>query len=349
MAVPVTTPLLAGSRVRASSHAGIEIVVPNPSGAQGFYIVHLAGLLSLCSPTVHDAVLLQQLSQVGPITPETVRQTAINVAMDGYAGHAAAVAAEQLLARDRARQVRTRFALMAALVEQLDPNAAALPRSPAAKQLELRAEAVLRRLSGAIGVPPSRLAEGVQALSEAYAPVGFPNDHAEARIPQVMDRLETTRIQIADWLQEDKANDVGGLGQAMADPLQLNCEIAASILHATRSRLANPRELLRHWIANPEEALAIAARPAWLLDGWDHFCLVWMSAETDLARRSTLLELPQYMPVLPREVADWTSMHVPAAATEQSCRVVSREDSWRTGGAAFALIERNEKLRAWSL
>jgi hypothetical protein len=61
-----------------------------------------------------------------------------------------------------------------------------------------------------------------------------------------------------------------------------------------------------------------------------------------------LLEMAPLIPVLPREVTAWTDIPIHADMLRQACRVTSREDGWRTGGSAFALIERNEKLLAMS-
>jgi hypothetical protein len=55
------------------------------------------------------------------------------------------------------------------------------------------------------------------------------------------------------------------------------------------------------------------------------------------------------VPVLPAEAGHWTDLPPPPEMQRQPCRVTSREDAWRSGGAAFALIERNEILRAMSI
>jgi hypothetical protein len=52
--------------------------------------------------------------------------------------------------------------------------------------------------------------------------------------------------------------------------------------------------------------------------------------------------------VLPREIKDWVDGAVAQVPFDEGCRVVSNNDAWRSGGAAFALIQRNEFLRARS-
>jgi hypothetical protein len=341
--------LLAGCRVRATEKTGIELVVPNPSGAQGYYILPPSGLASICAPTVHDVMLLQYLSDdPAEMTPEHVRGAAHRVAAEGFAGHEAAMAAEQAMARDRSQMMRTHHQLIASLMAQIAPNSRKVVGEPMlAKQIDGHADAILQRLAETLRCTPFLLASGLQAIAEAYAPVGFAHD--SARIPTVVQRLEDVASDMSRWLAEDRANDVGGIGQAMAETIRTGQDIGPAIVQEARGQLASPLALLRHWVSDAAAVIAIAHRASWLMDGWDTFCLVWMSADTDLLRRAVLLELPHYLPVLPREAVGWTSVSIPTAAMEPSCRVVSREDGWRSGGAAFSLIERNEKLRVRSV
>src|ERR1700712_5461419 len=39
VAVPFTTPMLAGTRARPAEKQGLELVIPNPSGGRGVYIM----------------------------------------------------------------------------------------------------------------------------------------------------------------------------------------------------------------------------------------------------------------------------------------------------------------------
>lgn len=339
VAVPVTTPRLAGTRVRQSARGGIEFIVPNPSGARGVYIVPLSGIASICPPTVHDTLLFRLLSGLQAVNPATVRRASLKIAQDGHAGRSAALAAERLADADRAQRQRTHAMLLAALA---DPAARGVAR-------DRQADAALDRIAPALGRTPSQLAAGLRVLADAFAPIGFPGNDAEARIPGLIRRLQQTCTELTGWIDRTPANDVGGLGRAVAVPMQMGWETGEIVVQHTRTALDDPLALLRRWAADPPSVLAFAARCDWLLDGWDQLCLVWLSAETDSARRAALLELPQLVPVLPREAAGLPDLKIPAEATWQACRVISREDGWRSGAAAHALIERNEVLRARGL
>jgi len=93
IAVPFTTPQLAGARVRPGEREGLELIVPNPSGGRGVYIVAWESMSAICRPTVHDCRLSAMVAGVRGVTPATIRQAARQAAAQGYAGRRAAVAA----------------------------------------------------------------------------------------------------------------------------------------------------------------------------------------------------------------------------------------------------------------
>jgi hypothetical protein len=113
--------------------------------------------------------------------------------------------------------------------------------------------------------------------------------------------------------------------------------------------LMDPAALLKRWIADPNSILAQAMRCDWLLDGWERVSLLWLTAASRASRRAALLEMAPLVPVLPHEVVEWTDPPIPQDAMSQACRVTSHQEAWRTGGSAFSLIERNEKLIAMSI
>ena len=349
IAAPFTTPLLAGNRLRASGREGVEIVVPNPSGSRGVYVLHWSGVRALCSPTVHDTLLFQRCCDLKVITPARVRQTALDVACQGHAGREAAAAAQAAIAHDRSQAVLAHFLLVTALVEQFDPHGQHATSSPDRQgNLERRASAVLLRIASSLGRPPAYLAAALMALGNLFAPVGVAATDRDARIPQLLRRLEDTHTDLASWLNADPANDIGGLGRAVTAALQRACESGTAALESTRSTVPDTAALLKRWIKNRDGVLACATRCDWLLDGWERVALLWFAATTVATRRAALLEMAPLVPVLPREAAQWTDLTIPLEAMQQTCRVTSNNDVWRTGGSAFALIERNEKLLAMS-
>jgi hypothetical protein len=347
VAAPFTTPLLVGTRVRQARPGDIELVVSSPSGGRGIYILNWPGVRALCNPTVHDTVLFRRCSQLPAITPALIRDTALEVALAGHAGPEAAAAAETAMTRDRARAMLANVLVVTGLLEQVDPDGRKIP--PAAQwteDLDWHARAVLHRIAPSCGRPPAQLAEGLMAIGAMFAPVGVASDDREARIPRLLIRLEETLADLSCWLDADPANDVGGLGMAITAAMRRACDSGAVVLASTRSVLADRLALLKRWMANAGDIRASVMRCDWLLDGWERVSLLWLSASSEPLRRAALLEMAPLVPVLPREVVEWTDTPIPPESMNQACRVTSKQDAWRTGGSAFALIERNEKLLA---
>ena len=74
VAVPFTTPMLLGARARPSDRGGIELIVANPSGGRGTYILPWVGICRLCHPTVHDTRLYQRIAGSQGVTPASISE-----------------------------------------------------------------------------------------------------------------------------------------------------------------------------------------------------------------------------------------------------------------------------------
>jgi hypothetical protein len=350
VAAPFTTPLLAGTRVRESTRSELELVVPNPSGGRGVYVLNWSGVRALCNPTLHDAVLSRQFSGLAVLDPARVRDAALQVALEGHAGREAAAAAGVAISHDRTQRLTAHFLLVSGLVEQLDPHGRKVASSPERMaDLDRRASVVLHRIAPSLGRPAAQLADGVMAVGAMFAPIGIAAGDRDARIPRLLIRLEESLTDLSRWLEADPENDVGGLGSAVAAAMRRACDSGSAVLEKTRMALTGPTNLLKCWTTDPDVVLARAMRCDWLLDGWERIGLLWLSAGTGASRRAALLEMAPLVPVLPREVMEWTDMPVPEEAMKQANRVTSNQDGWRTGRSAFALIERNEKILAMSI
>ena len=69
-------------------------------------------------------------------------------------------------------------------------------------------------------------------------------------------------------------------------------------------------------------------------------------AEGEAAQRAALAEIALIVPVLPREVAQWTGNACEMDFVLRHRRMVLRNEDWRTGAIVFELIARNERVRA---
>lgn len=347
VSVSFTTPMLAGARVRQSDHRGVEIVMPNPSGGRGIYVLNWPGVRALCNPTMHDTVLFKRFCRLATIDPASIRDAALEVACEGLAGRPAAEAAEAAIAHDSAQRVRARLRLVTALVEQEDPGGpSGTSAAERAAELDRRASLVLHRIALSVGRPAADLAAALTALGDLLAPVGVAGGDREARLPRLLMRLRDTAADPSGWLSSDPDEDIRGLGATIRAAMATAFQSGTAVLQKIRAALADPTLLLKRRINDPGGMVARSTRCDWLLDGWERVSLLWLSADSLASRRAALLEMAPLVPVLPPEVLQWADTAIPAEATAQLCRVTSHHDSWRTGSAAFRLIERNEKLLA---
>ncbi len=349
VAVPFTTPLLAGARVRLGAKNAPELVIPNPSGGRGVYIVQWSGVRALCNPGVHDTMLFRRLTSLERMDPGGIREAALAIALQGYAGVDAAAAARLTIDADRLLGLRVHFQLLTALLKQVDPAGCSEPVAPERNpEFDRRASNVLHAIAPAFGCPAAHLGTGLDALGEAFAPVGMTPDETRTRIPRLLGKLSTTRDSVVQWLDAAPANDIGDLGRTIVSAMAVAHRVGGALLTATKTALGHPAGVLNRWVATPLETMAIVSRCDWLLDGWEAVCLLWQQTDCDGGRMAALLEMAQVLPVLPREIGEWTDIPIPDSALDPSARVVSQNDEWRRGAAAFALIRRNEALRAMS-
>jgi hypothetical protein len=323
--------------------------VPNPSGGRGVYVVEWRGVRAFCNPTVHDTILFAGIARLPGVNPAAVRGVALDVALGGYAGRDAIAAAQSVRGGDRMVRLLTDFLLLAGLVEQGEPSGRKLTRlGDRTPEFDRRAGLVLRRLAEPLGCSAAHLTAGLAAIGEAFAALGLTPDHQTARIPRLITRLKEAEAALSRWLDSNPDNDISCLGQTVTAAMKLTSTTTDAVLADVRSLLRDPMTLLKRWVMQPDDPIALAARCDWMLDGWERICLLWKTASSTASRRAALLEMAQLLPVLPREINDWVGGQFPAEALDQSCRVVSGDDVWRSGGAAFGLIQRNERLRALS-
>ena len=308
VAVPFTTPNLVGGRVRAGK-AGLELVFANPSGARGTYVVAWAGVPDLSQPTLHDLQLLSVLGGLdqGAINPAKVRAAAHQVALDGAAGRQARSAALAAEAASAARSAATARHLAAALASAGDASAD-LP--------------------------------GLDRLAGTAAPLGFGPEAGVALIPQEVAALQGLLESLLAWAKVH-ADDA-----ALA---RLVAALAGEALAAASAALAAARHqdalaLVSAWRNRPDQVAAIAARPAWILDGWRLPGLVWADAAPGTA--AALTEVAHMAPALPQEAQAWTGLASDPALPGQLRRMLAA----RVDGAVLPstpdLVARNERFRA---
>ncbi len=323
VAVPFTSPALTGMRVR-SGGSQLELVLANPSGARGVYVVPWAAVPDMFQPTLHDLRLLATLdTRTGErevIGPAQVRAAARRVALEGAAGRQARAAVEAAMVADKARVAATAQYLVSALAFV----GAGCPTAPEA-----------------------------EALARVVAELGIGPNTADAPVPNAIAALGRLQDDLLSWAfqhPEDMAP------ARLVAALAANAAACAGVVLAA-ARHSSPAALMLAWRAGPGRVAALAARPVWILDGWRLPGLLWAAAAPGSS--AALTEAAQVAPLLPQEAEAWTGLPTDPAAAGLLRRVVAgragdaRAMEGRGSDLPAALtsdlIERNEQLRAMAV
>ena len=159
--LPFTTPFLLGGRIRRAERGGAELVLANPAGAEGVYILPWSAMPSLCAPTLHDRALWERAASAAlpELCPAMARRAARAVAESGFAGRDAARAATAAEAARRETVTAIHYGLLLELLRRIEPTDSAADGSP-----RVPTRTPLPGLNGACG-PPSAVCARRAALS----------------------------------------------------------------------------------------------------------------------------------------------------------------------------------------
>jgi hypothetical protein len=347
VAVPFTTPQLAGARIRSAERTGTEFVVPNPSGGRGVYVLHWGAVRQLCRPTVHDTLLHQRISRLPSMDPGAVRLVARQLAVEGLAGHEASLAAAASAQSERTELVLVNFLLLVLLMEQVEP--AGLPISADTErtpELDRRARRIVTHVAGSIGRGAAQISADLEALATLFVPIGLEAAMPPARLPRMTARLESAAETLGKWAGQFPDDDCASLASSLSRSAYLTAGCAVMSISAARRLTGDMRNLLRLWAGNPAEIAKQTAGPEWILDGWERFCLLWETADTISVQRAVLREMAQLVPMLPKEAASWGNEREELEKLEPVLRAAQLNTSWRSGGGSHGLVARNERLQA---
>jgi hypothetical protein len=348
VAVPFTTPALFAARARPADRRGIELVVPNPSGGRGVYILPWAGVCQLCRPTVHDSKLYKHITEHRGITPGSIRAAALTVAAQGLAGHAAAEAARTAEARQMHDRLATNFLLMVATVRQTDPTGIVDQLEVVARHpsLQRRAKLGLQQIAPRLGCDTAKVFSDLEELAGVLTPIGLDGQDPPARVPRLLAAIARFEVQAMQW-GRDNPDDSGVQANLAGKAAAVTITCAEITLAQARAGTNSIVDLLTEWMADAELVAARLARTEWLVDGWEQICALWESSPSRAERRIALMEIPLMVPILPNEVAGWLDRLVDTDVTRGPAKIVPAHIDWRTG-AYFDRVARNEHLRGFA-
>jgi hypothetical protein len=348
VALPFTTPQLGGARVRLSHNRGVELIVRNLAGGRGVYVMPLTAMSALCRPTLFDKVVCNRVAFLETVTPATVRAIARATAAEGLAGEGAMQAAHAAAKTEACDRRAVVHHLLSCLVRQvhLDPDAPFPVPGPNSPDLDTRARQIIDWLAPRLGQSTGWTVKAVNALADAMTGIGVIAGAESGRLPGLVSRLGTMRGEIAEWANTHRDADRVLLAHSFCSISDFTRSVAATMITETRMLVGDMVRLLRQWAADPASVVRVAARPEWMLDGWEQICLIWGFAQDNAARRVALVEIANYIPVIPKELRLWGGGRANMADLFTEHAHIALNEDWCTGAALYDLVARNEQLRA---
>jgi hypothetical protein len=348
VALPFTTPLLGGARARLSRNRGIELIVRNPAGGRGVYVMPLNAVTALCRPTLYDKVVGSRLAFLETVTPATVRAVGRLVAAEGLAGDAAMHAVRVAAKADQDDRRAVVDHLLSSLVRQVNvgPPAPLSASGRDTSDLNVRAQQTLAWLGPRIGQSTIWGVKAIEALADVMAAAGVSAGEDIGRLPGLTRRLGAMREQIAEWANTQRDGDRVLFAHSVCSISDFTRSVAVSMIARTRMLTDDMVDLLQNWAADPQSVIRVAERPEWMLDGWEQICRIWTYAQDNAARRAALVEIADHIPAIPRELNEWGGGRANMDDVFAGQPHIGLNEDWRTGATVFDLIARNEQLWA---
>lgn len=288
--VPFTTPLLGGARVRLGARRQMELIICNPSGGRGVYVLPLAGLEAFCQPTLFDRALISAINELGLLSPAGLRKAARDTMVGGLAGRAAQSSATQATPAAQALQRQTRTALRQILHDQLggvDP-----PGS-------------LSLLATRLRLPRDIVDAASLALADLIAEIGIgmagpsPVASHRARLDDLAKHVQAA----LPWLEGRSAREVEDLHASLRQ-----FAVCGKILDTDiAGLLADAPTMIADFSHDPLLVADRLTRVDWLFDGWGRIAALWRdcTAAGPLPSRAALAEILPQVPALPAEALAW--------------------------------------------
>ncbi len=344
LAILFTTPLLGGARVRPSRKPKVlEVIVPNPSGGRGTYVVEWDGVRELCSPTLHDMRLGTALeAQYGlgdALTPAEVRRISRGVLREGFAGRLAATAAEAATAASVELVANTHRELLVRLAAGAGGSGGGV-RASAHKSLVAIGLSIGQSIDH-VGVALERLAHVVADLGFTPAtPTGF----VSRALGELADLVLAVRRAEAGQVESASALPAGSAKFVIANA-ELALALASRAARTARHRLDDLPRAVADWAVRPATLLEAAARPEWILDGWPRICLLSRTMGGEADRATILAEMALLVPPMPPQADEWLGLP-PGTATRANAPRQGPRGTTPGGPRMPDLVARNEQLLA---
>ncbi len=346
--LPFTTPLLCGAKARLAKAGAVELLVPNPAGARGFYVMDLRGTREYCQLTVHDEMLLENLLSMDAITPATVRRCARDVAVAGAAGRAAAAAAKQAAERDDGIINLTNYLMLMRLLRKVGIDEAAL-QQPVGRDRAVQSD-IKRRLvslTPQIGLTADEVLDTVGDIAVYASAIGFADSDIRTRHLLILEQLRPFAQAITRWAVLE-GGDHKERADQVVDCANWTLRVVAPMLADCQARLEDIPELVRSWRDDRDDVRERFALPDWLLDGWPEIISLWHGAagEDRSMQRAAVAQIHRLLPLAQMIAEQGTVEVLRMDSAIIRGRSVKLHEDWKTGVVLSGMRTRTEALRA---
>ena len=343
--LPFTTPILLGARARPQEdQSGLEVIIANPSGGPGVYILPWTSIPQICTPTLHDRRLWQLLRDETTVTPRIVQDAAETAALEGLAGRGAASAVQEARIAREARRKRINFALLLDLIKRVEgPHPSRPPPEvDEPRQLAMRSQQAVMQCAKKLHSTTEAVAGALEDLAQAFNGLGLPQDNQTAPARQLLAELSTLMESIASWRQDLPEGVTSSTASLVQQTLELTLNCAIQSTEEFDALISDTIAALQSWQKDCGEVTHRLTKLDWLLDGWDTLIGIWEAAPTQ-QKTNAIMEMALLAPILPKEVAGWFGVDADPLKLRRTGRIVHQFEDWRSG-CAVDMIARNEEL-----
>ncbi len=346
--IPFTTPLICGAKARLAKGGTVDLLVPNPSGTRGYYVMDLRATREFCQLTVHDEVLLEHLLSTDVVTPAIVRRCARKVAVAGSAGRDAAAAAQKAAERDQGIVNLTNYQMLMRLLRTVGIDEQELQQptgTDKAVQNEIKRRLV--SLTPRIGLTADEVIDTVGDIAFYAAAIGFAGSDLGHRHPIVLEQLRPFAQAINRWSALENADNKERAEQITECADWTHREVAPLIVDC-QTRLENVVDLVRDWRSGRNDVRERFSLPDWLLDGWPEIFTIWETAvgEDRSMQRTAVAQIHRLLPLdmLLAEGGRVEVLNLDASVLRS--KSVKLHEDWKTGVMMSGMRARAEALRA---
>ncbi len=345
--VPFTTPIIVGARVRGRGE-DLELIVPNPSGAKGNYILQWKSLPDVFTLTVHDRVLHRAIGEAGASTPDQVRRATLKTAATGLAGPAAAKQAKTMLKDEDDFKLLIQFSLLADTVAQLSQGSLQITLAHVQSETgRQQAKLILARVAHKVKLEGNELYALLEQWSDLIAAVGAPKLPKPPRLRRMRTRIEEFANSIGSWAEIDKS-DASPLGALASLVARETVSLANEHFVAIDAHIEKIDQTVLGWEKAQTEIETNVQRISWMLDGWDLLVAMWEEAVLKPAfeQQATVQELARIVPIVPEEEVTGVRRDKLRDIGVQRRKLVKPMEDWVSGTIDADLRTRLERYKA---